>query len=73
MPPRRPRRELHLAQLLPNLMTIGALCAGLTAIKSGIDGRETPHTENELLVLWSVVGVVASGILATGLLFNVVI
>ena len=39
MPPRRPRRELHLAQLLPNLMTIGALCAGLTAIKSGIDGR----------------------------------
>lgn len=33
------RRKLHLAQILPNLLTIGALCAGLTAIKWGIDGR----------------------------------
>jgi CDP-diacylglycerol--serine O-phosphatidyltransferase len=29
----KPRSELHLAQLLPNLMTIAAMCSGLTGIR----------------------------------------
>jgi CDP-diacylglycerol---serine O-phosphatidyltransferase len=38
MAPRRPRkrRELDLAQLLPNMMTVGALCAGLTGVRFAI-------------------------------------
>ena len=32
-PAPKPRSELHLTQLLPNLMTISAMCAGLTAIR----------------------------------------
>jgi CDP-diacylglycerol---serine O-phosphatidyltransferase len=37
-PARRPRRELPLVQLLPNLLTVAALCAGLTAIRFAITG-----------------------------------
>jgi CDP-diacylglycerol---serine O-phosphatidyltransferase len=35
----RKRRELDLAQLLPNMMTVGALCAGLTGIRYAIQGN----------------------------------
>jgi len=35
----RPRSELPLVQLLPNLLTIMALCAGLTAIRFAAQGR----------------------------------
>lgn len=37
-PVRRPRRELPLVQLLPNFLTVAALCAGLTAIRFAISG-----------------------------------
>jgi CDP-diacylglycerol---serine O-phosphatidyltransferase len=37
--PRRPRRELPLVQLLPNFLTVAALCAGLTAIRFAISGE----------------------------------
>jgi CDP-diacylglycerol---serine O-phosphatidyltransferase len=37
--PRRPRRELPLVQLLPNLLTVGALCSGLSAIRFAISGE----------------------------------
>lgn len=33
------RRELPLVQLLPNMMTVAALCAGVTAIRLSIAGR----------------------------------
>lgn len=35
----RTRKKLHLVQLIPNFMTIGALCAGLTAVRFAVDGR----------------------------------
>lgn len=35
----RPRRKLHILQLLPNLVSVVGLCAGLTAIRFAIDGR----------------------------------
>ena len=38
-PPPKPRSELHLVQLLPNLITISALCAGLTGIRFAINGQ----------------------------------
>ena len=31
--PQKTERELPLASLLPNLITVGAICAGLTAIR----------------------------------------
>lgn len=34
----KPKLELPVVQLLPNLMTIAAICAGLTAIRFGIQG-----------------------------------
>ena len=37
--PPRPRSELHLVQLLPNLITIAALCSGLTGLRFAIDGQ----------------------------------
>lgn len=37
---KRPR-ELGLIQLLPNMLTISAICAGLTAIRCGIEGSYT--------------------------------
>lgn len=36
--PDRTRSEFALVQLLPNMMTIAAICAGLTAIKAGVAG-----------------------------------
>ena len=38
-PERRPRKKLHIVQLLPNFMTIAALCSGLTAVRFAIEGR----------------------------------
>jgi CDP-diacylglycerol---serine O-phosphatidyltransferase len=38
-PPKRLRRELPLVQLLPNFLTLGALCASVTAIRFGIQGE----------------------------------
>ena len=35
----RPRRKLHILQLLPNLVSIPGLCSGLTAIRFAVDGR----------------------------------
>lgn len=37
--PRKPRSELPLVQLLPNFLTVAALCAGLTAIRFAIQGQ----------------------------------
>jgi CDP-diacylglycerol--serine O-phosphatidyltransferase len=36
--PMQPRRDMALVQLLPNLMTVGALCAGLASIRFGAAG-----------------------------------
>lgn len=38
-PEKRPRRELPLVQLVPNFLTLGALCASLTAIRFAIQGE----------------------------------
>lgn len=38
-PPRKPRKEFALIQLLPNMLTVAAICAGLTAIRFGVDGN----------------------------------
>lgn len=35
---RRSRKEVTLAQLLPNMLTVGAICAGVTAIRMGVQG-----------------------------------
>ena len=35
----RPRRQLYLVQLLPNLITISAMCSGLTGIRFAINGQ----------------------------------
>ena len=35
----RPRRDLSLIQLLPNLLTVAAICAGLTAIRFAAAGN----------------------------------
>lgn len=40
-PAKRPESELALIQLLPNALTITAICAGLTAIRFGIQGNYT--------------------------------
>lgn len=37
--PRPPRKKLHIVQLIPNFMTIAALCSGLTAVRFAIEGR----------------------------------
>jgi CDP-diacylglycerol---serine O-phosphatidyltransferase len=37
--PPKPRSELQLTQLLPNLITISAMCSGLTAIRFAINGQ----------------------------------
>lgn len=39
MPPEKVRSEFSLVHMLPNLMTIAAICAGLTAIRSGVNGH----------------------------------
>jgi CDP-diacylglycerol--serine O-phosphatidyltransferase len=38
-PGHKPRSELHLVQLLPNLLTISAMCAGLTGIRFAVNGQ----------------------------------
>jgi CDP-diacylglycerol---serine O-phosphatidyltransferase len=38
-PPLPPRRRMHILQLLPNLISVLALCAGLTAIRMAVEGR----------------------------------
>ena len=38
-PAAKPRRKMHILQLLPNLVSILALCCGLTAIRMAVDGR----------------------------------
>ena len=35
---RAPRKDLTLAQLLPNMLTVAAICAGITAIRMGVQG-----------------------------------
>jgi CDP-diacylglycerol--serine O-phosphatidyltransferase len=37
--PRKPRRELPVVKLLPNLLTLAAVCAGMTAIRFGFQGE----------------------------------
>ena len=37
--PESPQRRLHILQLLPNLISILALCAGLTAIRVAVEGQ----------------------------------
>lgn len=38
-PTDRQRSEFALVQLLPNMMTIAAICAGMTAIRAGVNGN----------------------------------
>lgn len=38
-PARTPRKKLALVQLLPNFVTVGAMCAGLTAVRFATEGR----------------------------------
>lgn len=49
MPPIRSRRELPIVQLLPNLVTVGAICAGLTAIRYATAGNFTVAVQLLLL------------------------
>ncbi|MEE4347259.1 MAG: CDP-diacylglycerol--serine O-phosphatidyltransferase [Paracoccaceae bacterium] len=49
MPPVRSRRELPIVQLLPNLVTVGAICAGLTAIRYATAGNFTVAVQLVLL------------------------
>ncbi len=37
--PRKPPRQFSLLQILPNLVTVGAICAGLTAIRFAFQGN----------------------------------
>jgi CDP-diacylglycerol--serine O-phosphatidyltransferase len=46
--PGRPPREFSLIQLFPNLLTITAICAGLTAIRFGVQGN---YEQAVLLIL----------------------
>ena len=39
LPRQKGARRLRLVQLIPNLMTLGALCAGLTAMRFAFDGN----------------------------------
>jgi CDP-diacylglycerol--serine O-phosphatidyltransferase len=39
MPPHIPRPRIALVQLLPNAMTLGAICAGVTSMRMAMDGR----------------------------------
>lgn len=48
-PPVRPRRELPIVQLLPNLVTVAAICAGLTAIRYATAGNFTVAVQLILL------------------------
>lgn len=35
----RPKRQIALVQILPSMLTVGALCAGLTAVRMGMSGN----------------------------------
>ena len=48
-PPVRSRRELPIVQLLPNLVTVAAICAGLTAIRYAASGNFTVAVQLVLL------------------------
>ncbi|MEI4473198.1 CDP-alcohol phosphatidyltransferase family protein [Frigidibacter sp. MR17.24] len=37
--PRAPARDFSLLQLLPNILTVGAICAGLSSIRFGVQGE----------------------------------
>lgn len=50
--PGKPLREMLFVRMLPNLMTLAAICAGLTAIRLGIEGHYAPAV---VLVLVAVV------------------
>ncbi|MBD9528459.1 MULTISPECIES: CDP-diacylglycerol--serine O-phosphatidyltransferase [Paracoccus] len=39
--PQKPSGELTLLQLLPNVLTVAAICAGLSAIRFGVQGNYT--------------------------------
>lgn len=39
VPIQKPERELPLLSLLPNLMTVGAICAGMTAVRFAFQGN----------------------------------
>lgn len=59
--PSTSKTELPIVQLLPNLLTLAALCAGLTAIKFGFQGQFVPAT---LLILVASIIDAADGKLA---------
>ena len=40
--PGAPRRDMALVQLLPNMMTVGAICAGLASIRFSAAGAFSP-------------------------------
>ena len=42
---RPPRKEVTLAQLLPNMLTVAAICAGVTAIRMGVQGDYVPAVQ----------------------------
>ena len=39
--PQKPSGEFSLLQLLPNMLTVAAICAGLSAIRFGVQGNYT--------------------------------
>ncbi|WP_102108397.1 CDP-diacylglycerol--serine O-phosphatidyltransferase [Oceaniglobus roseus] len=39
LPEKSPKSEMLIIQLLPNLLTLAAICAGLTALRFGIEGN----------------------------------
>lgn len=49
LPPVRSRREMPIVQLLPNLVTVAAICAGLTAIRYATGGNFTVAVQLILL------------------------
>ncbi|WP_424976054.1 CDP-diacylglycerol--serine O-phosphatidyltransferase [Dinoroseobacter sp. S124A] len=51
-PPRKPRKEFAIVQLLPNMLTVAAICAGVTAIRFGVDGN---YERAVLLILFAAV------------------
>lgn len=55
-PRTKPRRVLSIAQLIPNAMTLAAMCAGLTAIRFTVQGKP------ELAVLLLLVAAILDGL-----------
>ena len=52
---RNQKFELSLIQLVPNMMTIAAICLGITAIKHGFEGKF--QSAVQLILLASVLAV----------------